>query len=86
MNAVDGVVERLQAYDEMRPQMSEVSAAYRQYAAWLAKAQVEHLCRKKKEAEVLFTRLGITFAVYGEDTRAERRIPSTPFRAHSEHG
>lgn len=75
MDTMDGVVERLQAYDEMRRQSGEVSAAYRHYAAWLANAPMEHLCRRKKEAELLFTRLGITFAVYGEETGVERLIP-----------
>ncbi len=75
METMDGVVERLQTYDEMRRQSGEVSAAYRHYAVWLANAPMEHLCRRKKEAELLFTRLGITFAVYGEETGVERLIP-----------
>ena len=73
--AMDSVVERLQAYDEMRRQSGEVASAYRHYSAWLANVPTEHLCRRKKEAELLFTRLGITFAVYGEETGVERLIP-----------
>ena len=75
MNAMDRVVERLPAYDEMRQPDGEVSAAYRQYGAWLANAPMERLCRRQKEAELFFTRLGITFAVYGEETGVERLIP-----------
>ena len=75
MNAMDRVVERLPAYDEMRQPDGAVSAAYRQYGAWLANAPMERLCRRQKEAELFFTRLGITFAVYGEETGVERLIP-----------
>ncbi|MGH9577772.1 MAG: hypothetical protein ACRD3R_10085 [Terriglobales bacterium] len=72
---MDRVAERLPVYDEMRRQSGEISAAYRSYATWLANTPMERLCRRKKEAELLFTRLGITFAVYGEETGVERLIP-----------
>ncbi len=69
------VGERLAAYDEMRRPLGEVSPAYRHYAAWLDRAPMEYLCRKQKEADLIFTRLGITFAVYGEEVGVERLIP-----------
>src|SRR5207248_410520 len=35
----------------------------------------ERLVQKRNEAETMFHRLGITFAVYGEEAGAERLIP-----------
>ena len=43
--------------------------------AWLASASPEQLALKRREAEVLFRRIGITFAVYTEGGDAERLIP-----------
>jgi uncharacterized circularly permuted ATP-grasp superfamily protein len=42
---------------------------------WLQSQQVEDLRRKTCEAESLFRRTGITFAVYGDDAATERLIP-----------
>ncbi|MBI2313406.1 MAG: circularly permuted type 2 ATP-grasp protein [Betaproteobacteria bacterium] len=44
-------------------------------AGWLKAKPLEFFQRKQREAELLFRRVGITFAVYGEDTGAERLIP-----------
>jgi len=35
----------------------------------------ERLAQKRAEADALFHRVGITFAVYGQDEGAERLIP-----------
>ena len=62
-------------FDEMRGLTGEVQPHYRPYAEWVEKLTPEHLAQKRQEADVLFQRVGITFAVYGEDAGAERLIP-----------
>ena len=48
---------------------------YQTYAAWLANKPIDFLLQKQREADTLFTRLGITFAVYGDEGGVERSIP-----------
>ncbi|WP_338772022.1 circularly permuted type 2 ATP-grasp protein [Massilia sp. METH4] len=48
---------------------------YREFAAWLAEQTPESLERKRLEADLTFRRVGITFAVYGDDAGTERLIP-----------
>ena len=62
------------AFDEMGPQ-GEVRQAYAAIADWLAGTSREELLAKRAEAEWLFRRVGITFAVYGEGGDPERLIP-----------
>ena len=45
------------------------------YSSWLKEQPQERLARKRAEADALFHRVGITFAVYGEDAGTERLIP-----------
>ena len=52
-----------------------VRAPYRAFVEWLGVQHMETLRQKSAEAEVLFRRSGITFAVYGNDEAAERLIP-----------
>ena len=52
----------------------EVREAYRSLNAWLSETPRADLARRRTEADLLFRRLGITFAVYSEDN-AERLIP-----------
>jgi len=62
------------AFDEMRD--GDLAAAtYAEIEAWLARTPLERLRQKSAEAELLFRRLGITFAVYGEGGDPERLIP-----------
>jgi uncharacterized circularly permuted ATP-grasp superfamily protein len=49
--------------------------AYDGIAQWLSEQPVEALVRKRDDAEGLFRRTGITFAVYGDPSSAERLIP-----------
>jgi len=42
---------------------------------WLRDTPPEHLARKRREAELLFRRIGITFSVYAEGGDPERLIP-----------
>ncbi|MCX8134607.1 MAG: circularly permuted type 2 ATP-grasp protein [Roseococcus sp.] len=66
----------VRAFDEMRqgPE-GPVRGAYAEVAAWLARTPLEELEAKRAEAELLFRRIGITFAVYGEGGDPERLIP-----------
>ena len=62
-------------YDEMRAADGEVRAHFRALADWLAETPVERVAEKRREADLLFHRVGITFAVYGDAAGAERLIP-----------
>jgi uncharacterized circularly permuted ATP-grasp superfamily protein len=66
-------------YDEMRTAEGEVRAHFRALADWLAETPAERVAEKRREADLLFHRVGITFAVYGEahgaNEGAERLIP-----------
>ncbi|MGB8857445.1 MAG: circularly permuted type 2 ATP-grasp protein [Burkholderiales bacterium] len=63
------------AYDEMYAADGSVRESYKDYAAWLQGTPADVIARKREEAAVAFHRVGITFAVYGEDTGQERLIP-----------
>jgi uncharacterized circularly permuted ATP-grasp superfamily protein len=63
------------AYDEMRAADGSVRPHYRTFADWLDRTPLERVAQKREEAERLFHRVGITFAVYGEDGGTERLIP-----------
>ena len=62
-------------FDEMYASETDVRALYANYANWLKNVPPEQLDAKRKEAELLFRRVGITFNVYGEDAGTERLIP-----------
>ena len=62
-------------YDEMRTAEGDVRAHFRALADWLAETPAERVAEKRREADLLFHRVGITFAVYGDDAGAERLIP-----------
>ncbi len=49
--------------------------AYAPIMDWVRKTPPEVIAQKKQEAEALFRRIGITFAVYGEGGDTERLIP-----------
>lgn len=61
-------------FDEMRHN-AELRAGWQSVADWLNATDLESLRQKKAEAEALFRRIGITFAVYGEGGDPERLIP-----------
>ncbi|MBY0224236.1 MAG: circularly permuted type 2 ATP-grasp protein [Hyphomicrobium sp.] len=52
-----------------------VREPYRAVAEWLETQKIDDLKKKRTEAEALFRRTGITFAVYGDGQAAERLIP-----------
>lgn len=62
-------------YDEMQAADGVVRDHYAALQAWLAAQPADLLIEKRREADLLFHRLGITFAVYGEDQGTERLIP-----------
>ncbi|TAJ23023.1 MAG: circularly permuted type 2 ATP-grasp protein [Rugosibacter sp.] len=63
-------------YDEMRDADGGVRASYKSFANWLESTLPEVIARKRREADLAFHRVGITFAVYGADNSgAERLIP-----------
>ena len=49
--------------------------AYQELSLWLKETPPDALEYRRKEAELLFRRIGITFAVYGEAEAQERLIP-----------
>ena len=63
------------AYDEMHAPDGTHRPHYRSYCTWLQGQASDRLARRRAEADSLFHRVGITFAVYGEDEGSERLIP-----------
>ena len=63
------------AHDEMHRPDGSIHTAYSDYARWLGEVSPEVLNQRHREAELLIARLGITFAVYGDETGVERSIP-----------
>lgn len=54
---------------------AEVREHYREFCGWLQRQSSETIERKRAEADLTFRRVGITFAVYGDDAGTERLIP-----------
>ena len=52
-----------------------VRAPYRNVTEWFNQLGVQQFAHKQAEAEMLFRRIGITFAVYNEESSTERLIP-----------
>jgi uncharacterized circularly permuted ATP-grasp superfamily protein len=63
------------AFDEMTGMDGTIRQAYLALAEWLSNAPVGLLAARRAEAELLFRRIGITFAVYGDAESTERLIP-----------
>lgn len=61
--------------NEMYADDATVRPHYRPYAEWLDATPAERINEKRAEADTLFRRAGITFAVYGDETGTERLIP-----------
>jgi uncharacterized circularly permuted ATP-grasp superfamily protein len=62
-------------YNEMLDAAGHARPHYREFAAWLARTPAQRIVQKRKEAELAFHRVGITFTVYGEKEGTERLIP-----------
>lgn len=65
----------MMAFDEMYDSSGALRPAYAALADWAKGADAALLKAKSIEAERLFRRIGITFAVYGEGGDPERLIP-----------
>jgi uncharacterized circularly permuted ATP-grasp superfamily protein len=62
-------------FDEMRGDGDSLREAYEVVNTWLEGNTPENLRMRSREAEMLFRRIGITFAVYGDKEAEERIIP-----------
>ena len=72
------------AFDEMYGQTevygranagADVNVAYRSIQNWLDHSPPELMAARRRQAELFFRRIGITFAVYGDPDASERLIP-----------
>jgi uncharacterized circularly permuted ATP-grasp superfamily protein len=63
------------AFDEMLPETTGLRRPYTGYDDWLKSQDPARLTEKMRDAERVFRKTGITFAVYGEEEAAERLIP-----------
>ena len=54
------------AFDEMYDGNERIRAHYREFERWLAEQTPEAMQFKRAEADLVFRRVGVTFAVYGE--------------------
>jgi len=63
------------AFDEMNIGSGGVRLPYDQLFRWLNEQPQDALDYRRREAELIFRRIGITFAVYGEAEAQERLIP-----------
>jgi uncharacterized circularly permuted ATP-grasp superfamily protein len=62
-------------FNEMLNPDGSVRAPYAQIHGWVGSLGKDNVERAMKEAEGIFRRLGITFAVYGAEEASERLIP-----------
>ncbi len=67
-----------EVFNEMLGADGRPRPAYARLAEWLDSQPKNFLTRKSREAETIFRRLGITFAVYGAQEATERLIPFDP--------
>ncbi len=62
-------------FDEMSGSEGAVRPAYAELSKWLDQIPPDVLDYRRREAELFFRRIGITFAVYGDPEAQERLIP-----------
>ena len=62
-------------YNEMFDAERAVRPHYAAFAEWLAETPAARIAQNRNAADLLFHRVGITFAVYGEASGTERLIP-----------
>jgi uncharacterized circularly permuted ATP-grasp superfamily protein len=66
---------KIPCFDEMTTESGAPRALYQRIADWIEKSPPGLLDSRAKQAEMLFRKIGITFAVYGDKDAAERLIP-----------
>src|ERR1700743_112495 len=59
----------------MYPDSGVARSHYQRYTEWLNNQPADRLAQKRAEADALFPRVGITFAVFGQGEGAARLIP-----------
>jgi len=64
-----------QFFNEMYSADGSVRGHYNALSQWLTSTPPERIGQMRQAAQVLFHRVGITFAVNGDTTGAERLIP-----------
>src|SRR5687768_8382031 len=62
-------------FNEMFTEERGVRPHYAAFAEWLEQTPAARVAQNRHAAELLFHRVGITFAVYGEASGTERLIP-----------
>lgn len=67
------------SFDEMHASSDAVREHYKTYAQWLAQQPRDMMKSRREEAEVIFRRVGITFAVYGDKDEGEGTERLIPF-------
>lgn len=67
-------MNRAPHFDEMTSREGP-RAVYRRVARWLDETPPDLLASRRQQAELMFRRMGITFAVYGDQDATERLIP-----------
>ena len=72
---VDDKSVSMRWFNEMYDEAGTARAHYTAYAEWLKSKPLEYMLQKQIEADTLYARHGITFAVYGDETGVERSIP-----------
>ena len=66
-------------FDEMNDTATSVREHYRTYERWLTQQPREVMHARREEAEMIFRRVGITFAVYGDKDSGEGTERLIPF-------
>ncbi len=62
-------------FDEMTQYGASARMHYEPYSRWLHQQPRETMQTKRDEAELIFRRVGITFALHGDEAGTERLIP-----------
>ena len=62
-------------FDEMFNSNGKVWPHYAIFSDWLQQQSDVQMSYKREEAELIFRRIGITFAIYGDEKGTERTIP-----------
>ncbi len=63
------------SYDEMFDADNHVRPHYSAFDDWRQGTSTEDIAHKRRQADISFHRVGITFSVYGEESGNERLIP-----------
>ena len=67
------------SFDEMHASDASVRSHYKTYDQWLSRQPADVMAARREEAEVIFRRVGITFAVYGDKDSGEGTERLIPF-------